>query len=498
MKYVEGVMVKETILQSVSEVNYLRAENVERYRMIIRYFYEEYQNIRYHLYKEDVLQKMLSYEYFEEYTMEKCQSDLASLVDWGNLVALQDSSKARTIEDFKNSRFRYLLSEKTVAIERMMIDLESLDTRSATLSPTLLERIRNQILEIDTIDTMKDATLDGWWTSLNEDFKRLNQNYQDYIRTFNNAKAEEMMKSTQFLLFKDKIITYLRTFIKELQIHGLVIEEYLTLLDELKMQQVFERITRYTLSVPVLGKQLQYDAVYQSVVGRWRSITNFFVGTDGFNEQDRLNDITDEIIRKITRFAQQIGELHNQGANKKEEYRKIKDMFATCDSLDEAHRFSAYVFGVDTTIHLKDTKVRETDSIDVGVYDEASTFVSLEPRNRMKKNRKPRVPAIDREMEKLAHKANVEAKRKAEMKRMEALIHNNCIAFDTLGKIDTEARKTLLKWLSKGLANQDLSAKTDDGKHYRIDTTRTHETCLLTSEDGILKMPVYRIVFEVE
>ena len=34
----------------------------------------------------------------------------------------------------------------------------------------------------------------SWWNDLNNDFMRLNQNYQDYIRDLNSVKAEKMMR----------------------------------------------------------------------------------------------------------------------------------------------------------------------------------------------------------------------------------------------------------------------------------------------------------------
>lgn len=35
--------INEKLTKPITEVNYLRAENVDRYRVIIRYFYEQYE-----------------------------------------------------------------------------------------------------------------------------------------------------------------------------------------------------------------------------------------------------------------------------------------------------------------------------------------------------------------------------------------------------------------------------------------------------------------------
>ena len=131
----------DKLTKPIYEVNYLRAENVDRYRLIIRFFLLEYEKIHYWLHKEDVYEIIHQLDGYQEYTIEQCQQDLQMLVNWGNLTAIQDSNKVRTIEDFKNKKYRYQLSEYTVRIERLVLELENLENVGASLEPTLLERI---------------------------------------------------------------------------------------------------------------------------------------------------------------------------------------------------------------------------------------------------------------------------------------------------------------------------------------------------------------------
>ena len=80
--------INEKLTKPITEVNYLRAENVDRYRVIIRYFYEQYEKIQYWLYKEDVFDAMIQTGLFRNYTIDQCQSDLSSLTEWKNLMKL--------------------------------------------------------------------------------------------------------------------------------------------------------------------------------------------------------------------------------------------------------------------------------------------------------------------------------------------------------------------------------------------------------------------------
>ena len=122
------------------------------------------------------------------------------------MIALQDTAKVSSIEEFKNRKFRYQLSKYTIEIERMTLKLENLQVEGASLEPTLLERIHQHILRIQDLQDADINTIHAWWNDLNTDFITLNRSYQDYIRTLNSAKAEEMMKTESFLIFKSTLL----------------------------------------------------------------------------------------------------------------------------------------------------------------------------------------------------------------------------------------------------------------------------------------------------
>ncbi len=187
-----------------------------------------------------------------------------------------------------------------------------------------------------------------WWTDLNNDFVRLNQNYQDYIRDLNSVRAEEMMHTKQFLVFKDRLIEYLRSFIKGLQRNVGVIEESLCMQKEEMKNQVFEKVVDYELSIPRMDVEVSKEMIWQKVKGRYQSIYDWFVRKEGQeNEAGKLFDATNDIIRRITRYAAQLSEKNALGANRKEEYRKVAELFLQCQDMEEAHKMSAMVFGIE-------------------------------------------------------------------------------------------------------------------------------------------------------
>ena len=134
--------VTEKLTRPLTEAKYLNADNADRYRSIMRIFYENYEKLKYWMYQEEVYAQMTADPYFADYRMEQCQQDLAMLTEWKNLNTIQDTRRVSSIEEFKNKKFRYQMSEYSVEIERLVIRLENLFVEGASLEPTLLERIR--------------------------------------------------------------------------------------------------------------------------------------------------------------------------------------------------------------------------------------------------------------------------------------------------------------------------------------------------------------------
>jgi len=156
--------ISDKLIKPIIETKYLHVENTDRYRIIIRYFYLQYEKLKYWIYQEEVYEALVSQDYFKDYTIEQCQQNLIVLADWKNLLKMQDTKKVATVEEFKNRKFRYQLSEYSVVIERMVLRLENLRIEGSSLEPTLLERIRERIAQIHTINQEEAASVYIWWS----------------------------------------------------------------------------------------------------------------------------------------------------------------------------------------------------------------------------------------------------------------------------------------------------------------------------------------------
>ena len=494
------MQVSDKSIKPLTEVKYLNADNVSRYRCIMRIFFENYEKLKYWMYQEDVYEEMIKEPFFADYRPEQCQQDLAMLVEWKNLNTIQDTRNVATIEEFKNKKYRYQMSEYSVEIERLVLRLENLFIEGASLEPTLLERIRREIERVPEMTESDENTVYTWWSDLNNDFVRLNQNYQDYIRDLNSVKAEEMMHTKEFLVFKDRLVEYLRSFVKGLQRNVGVIEENLRAQKEEVWEIIFEKIINYELLIPRMEvEEITRPMIEQKIRGRFQSIYNWFVGAEGSeNEAGKLFDATNEIIRRITRYAAQLSEKNALGANRKEEYKKVAELFLRCRDMSEAHKMSAMVFGLEQPYHLAGELIRETDSMNQGVYEEAPLQISLKPRVRTYREKSKRSGIQETTEQKRETRRKLLQQQKEEMKKLQQLEKNGRIDFAELPVLEPRIREILLKWLSDAMEDVDFAARTDDGRRYVLDRTHVGEKCVVHCEDGNFTMPRMAIVFQEE
>lgn len=493
------MQVSDKLIRPLTEAKYLNADNVSRYRCIMRIFFENYEKLRYWMYQEDIYEEMIRDPYFADYRPEQCQQDLAMLVEWKNLNTIQDTRKVASIEEFKNKKYRYQMSEYSVEIERLVLRLENLFIEGASLEPTLLERIRREIERFPEMAEVDGNEVYTWWTDLNNDFVRLNQNYQDYIRDLNSVKAEEMMHTKEFLVFKDRLIEYLRSFIKGLQRNVGVIEESLRSQKEEVRETVFGKIIEYELLIPRMEVEISRPMIEEKIRGRFQSIYNWFVGAEGAeNEAGKLFDATNEIIRRITRYAAQLSEKNALGASRKEEYKKAAELFLRCNDLSEAHKMSAMVFGIERPWHLAGDLIRETDSMNQGVYEEVPLQFTLKPRVRTYREKSKRSGIRESAEQKQETRRKLLQKQKEEMEKLQQLEKKGRIDFAELPVLEPRIREILLKWLSDAMEDADFTARTDDGRRYVLDRTHAGEKCVVHCEDGNFTMPRMAIVFQEE
>lgn len=477
----------------VKEATYLTAEKAWSYRRILRYFYIQHERMREFLFPEEIYDHLMQFDEYKDYTLEMLHIDLDALVRWGNLIARQELSKSKTIEEFKKKRFRYQCTPYTVEFERMLTELEGIgETFGGSLEQTQFERLYATLLKIEQITSKekmeKDEECAQIWEDVLTYFRQITQNTSDYIAYINSEEVEEQMQTEAFLVYKEQFTTYLRDFIIGLQATALQIQDVLMRVSKKEMEDFFEQIIRHEKQVFRLEHEEKKEVnPYEEYEQKWLNVKAWFLGNEyRESEYEMLQQRTNESIRRITRVLQRMGERHQHFKSRKKDYLHLAKWFGEMESLEEAHQLSSVAFGVFHTRHFHIDHI-PTDDIYTDIWDEQPMEHETKPivRDYREKTKANAIKSNQAKKEEI--KRQYLEQRMQEKKLIEQYVKNNEIRVDELPMIEEPVRKIFLTWIGKAMAREDRMVKTQFDATVRV--VMSEERVVLQAADGKLEMP---------
>lgn len=484
-------MEENIILEPVNEVKYLVQENTPRYRIIMKFLFNKYEETEYWLYKEEIYSEVK--KIIDDYTEEECDRDLEFLLSNGSLTKLQDTQNINTINDFKFHNFRYQLTDKAVIIERMTIELEEIEVKVASLEPRLFEKIKDSIKRLTDIYNLDENKIYELWVDMNNDFKNLNEHYQDFLKKFHEAKTEELLQSEAFLEFKSSVINYINDFIDSYIRNSTSIKNYLIEIDDKKVDYLMDKLISHQKKAPKISPEFDYDKLRKVNYGKWKSLRKWFISSNTQSEGERLLEATQNVIQKIYKYASSLIELHGNMINRKEEYKYICHLFDNLETVKEAHELSSSIFGIINTNHYKMSSMLNSDSL-VKSYEVPPIEVIINTTNKDYKVKTGVSQIIDKSIE----KENIlrEAKIKEELRKAKIynLIKSGKIMLENEIKLDEVERKYVLDLIDK--SNNKINKESEFGYSYYI-TNESKNKCNIISPDGIFELNSRTIVIEI-
>lgn len=487
------------VLKKITEASYLTAEKAWCYRAILRYFYIQHERMREFLFPEEIFNHLKEYQAFTDYTMDQLHLDLGQLVQWNNLIARQETGRARTIEEFKKKRFRYQSTPYTIEFERMLTEMEKGgEVFGGSLEKKEFERLYQALQEIESMvskDTLPQADECAQiWNDVFTYFGSISKNTSDYIAHINSEEAEERMQTESFLVFKDQFTTYLRDFIIGLQQTALKIQQLLRTVETDSLKPFAGQVVAHQQNVPRFEDVgLDEQEMLQEQLEKWITLKTWFLGDEyRESELDSLQDRTNEQIRRITRAVQRLGERHQYFRSRKKDYLHLAKWFDSLENMDQAHELSAVAFGIFHTRHLFSDHV-PTDDIYTDVWDEKPIAHETKPRIRNYREKTRPGAMVSQKQKKEAMKQAYLREKLAEQEALEKYMQGNEIRLEELPKVEPHIRKMLLSWVGKAMAKKDLTFKTEHGRTVRVVLSKDRRV-VLHAADGDMEMPA--IVFQ--
>ena len=479
----------KTLQKEITETKYLSTENTYRYRPIMRFFFRQFEQSNTWIYKEEVYNELK--DKISDYSIEDLERDLSTLVDNGSLTTVQDVKNIQTLDDFKNKKFRYQITDYAIEIERLTITLEELEVHVASLSPKRFEVLRDLISELSHIDSINCDDFNELWKRIISEFKDLNQNYQDFLKKFQESKTEELLESRVFLEYKDKMTSYLQDFIKGYLNNGSKIRNVILDLDNEFDEKLVSKLEEHQRNEFNLKLDFNYDKFNQINKGRWLSIKKWFTNVNGKSEGERLIDITNQIITQISKCAASLIELHGNMIARKEEYKYLAKLFDGMNDVKDSHKLSSVVFGVNSVMHFKGSSNLDTDNL-ISSYEVKSTKLVVEPFDKKDRVEKKRVIIEDKSILKKKLILEENKRRDREKQILLKFVSNGEVLLNDRKELSSEERSYVLTLISR--YNNGETKENLMGLSYKI--VPMDGKCEIVSPDGVFIMDAIRIVFE--
>jgi uncharacterized protein (TIGR02677 family) len=484
-------------LRSVPELKYVNAENVARYRAIMRFFYQEYKRLKYWMKPEEVHTGIIEWGVLTGYTLEQCCTDLEQLEEWGNLASRHDGGRAATLEEYMKKKMQYLLRPYSIEIERLLETLEKVTGYGGSLESTMFDSIAEKLFEIRRMagDASPEAALE-LWTTLYEAFKRLHENAADYIASLQTAKAEEMMVAESFLVFKDRLTNYLQNFIEALQRSAYKIEGNLERISDGVRDLFLEQVAAAELAKPRLEEAPSREELLEELRQGWANLQRWFLG-DGLSpsELTLLERATKDAIARIVRSVIRMQERKRSGVSRKKELEHLAQWFARMERLYDAHRLAGFAFGLFRTRHLQGEDPRDSDRADQSMWDESPMIRTLRSRSRKRTGKQESDPVPEHEERKRKQREAFLKRQAEEWEAIRALMERGALRISELGPVPMQTRLRLLQWIGRCSSAPKHTFVTPEGVKIIMTNAGTKDRAVLVSEDGELHMPDYELVF---
>lgn len=494
-------------LEAVNTLKYATVENAYRYRPIMRFLFEQYEKFRYYNKTEEILAYLKSFNIVEvDFSEEQLYQDMKTLEAWDCVISRQDREMVYTIEDFKKKRLKFQITPLAYEIENTLKKLDELDeVLTGSLESKEFDRILKDIETIanSNIETETNEVIYDRWITLMRRLENLKRNAANYLSHIKSDRAEQLFKTEEFLLYKEKFTDYLSKFILSMKKTRYKISLSLVEIEVSFIDSYIERLIEYFSTIPTIdGTRFNADKNRRIYKEKWIELQNWFVKKPDIEcDVDVLLLETDKSIQLISRYALQLTEMKNNARNRKEDYKKLASMFLQCEDVNNAHKLAACCFGISYSRHIFGIQ-KVTDTKDEEIWEQEIQILDTVPKNRMyERSKRIKSYVKDKKKEKEEMKNVIFNKMEKEKEIIRALIINNQIIMKDLGlkskkqPIETFVRKAILDWIAKSVQDKTLTARTQYGRKFTLQK-KSNEKIELRCVDGLLTLPDIAFHFE--
>jgi len=334
-------------------LNYVVAPKARLYRAILGVFMEA--RARYEVYRrpqEIVAALQAAGHPLTEEEVQSIETTLEQLVSWGNLHAIQQTSGARTLEEFNQRRFLYQITSAGERAERHIGALVSEVGEQGALQGVMLRAITESLAAL--LQETKNPDADRLFQlldTLDHQFTSLASNASLFMLTVSRTLDLGEEGEEVFQAYKDTLLTYIQGFLDELQRLAPSIRSTLEEIERADLEQFFA-LAASADQAPVV--EFSAPPPTSRFAGQWRGLRSWFVGTDG--EEPRYGALQAEARRAVQRLIGLLLRLSRSRSgrlSRRQDLLALAHRFQDSESDKAAHAIFKSAFGLFGARHFR-------------------------------------------------------------------------------------------------------------------------------------------------
>ena len=484
-----------SLFDKIDETKYLSESKADIYRPICRLLFQktaqEFQGSMYTV--GEILADLKHRPEFEDRFMDLTERELdealKSLEKWGNVIGHQDTSKAKRIEELKNRRSLYSITDITIELERMIVGLQSSlkSIRGIEFERHIPDRMMEELAKLKNWQEGQTYDLRIVWKELMDRFKSLQTESSNFFAQISRASSnEELLRTASFLAYKEKFVQMLRNFVLVIMEKQEKVKQYFFDIPDDAIQRIVDHIVAKEEDSDLTGDFCAEESRSARLL-EWQGLKGWFIEINGKKPGVRfLIDQAKNTIVRVVKIAEQVTDRYNHFKSRKNDCLQLARLFANARTIEECHRLSAYVFGVQQTFHLY-TIPKPSDDHYNTAWEYAPHEITI---NKNKPGR--REGKIKQALDENPLKEYELLKQHQELQTImrcyfDELSADGKIVFEELPVLHPIIRNTLLDLIGQANASSKKIARTDNGAKFRL-KERSDRWIQVRFKDGTLTM----------
>ncbi|MFZ5823518.1 MAG: TIGR02677 family protein [Bacillota bacterium] len=477
------------LTEPVDETRYLTAGNaVPRYRIIMRYFFEQHRLHQYTLTPAQV-RKHVETILQRDYPEEECQQDLNSLKEWGNLEPDWELGLAgvKTIEDFKRRNVVYAATPDAIAIEQLLFELERRGEQVGELDGSAIARLWTHLLTFQTaLQTGDPDQLRQSWDDLWRLFAEMADSANDYLGDMRRQEKERLLDLAAFQIYKAALVTYLTRFIEGLTAHR---DRFRTLTQDWPVETIAVRLAE---AARATTRQFESDDfLREDYRHQVESFQRWFAPG---GSADLLHGFASRAINRVLRSAQRLSESRQGALSRAQDLLALADRFhGLRHDLPRTERLAALTFGLATPRHWQfELPEQASDNPDASPWLSLPHNTPIRQRRSYTQRQSAPSPVADLALKKAVLRQRDRERREAAAAMVDRLFAGGSLALAEAPELSPDERDQILSWVYECLANSPACAtRAEDGSLLRIRDPHIREHVWLRSDDGRMLVPAF-------